>query len=189
MQYSYLAIFVSLMLGIIGVPVPDELLLLYLGYDCRRGHLLLELGIPVAAAATICGITVSFTLGRWIGPLLVHRFGKYLRINQNQYDRARRSFDKIGHWALVLGFYIPGMRHMTALVAGAARLPWPRFMIFAYAGAMIWSAGFIVAGYFLGAKVPTVAAWVRPYLRLMATVVIVALLGAAAVYLLRKKPA
>lgn len=187
MQYGYVAIFVLLMLGIIGVPVPDELLLMYLGYDARRGRLSLEMGIPVAAAATICGITVSFLIGRWVGPPVMKRLHKYLRINQRHADRAARWMAKIGHWALVIGFFVPGMRHVTAVAAGAARLDWTRFAIFAYGGAVIWSAGFILAGYFLGQEAPAFVRWLHPYLRAIEIVILGAIVGAAIWYFMPRR--
>ncbi len=185
MHYGYLLIFVLLMLGIVGVPVPDELLLMYLGFDCRRGRLLLPVGIPVATAATICGITVSFLIGRWLGPLVIHRFGRYLGIGQGQVERAGRWFSRVGQWALVIGFFIPGMRHVTALAAGGAKMDWRRFALFAYGGAAIWATGFILTGYFLGSDVPAITARLHPFIRgielailgAIALVVLVRLLG------------
>lgn len=177
MKYSYLAIFGSLMLGIIGVPVPDELLLLYLGYDCSQKILRLEFCIPVATAAIIVGITVSFVIGRWVGMAFIHRFGKYLRIRKKSVEQAHGLYQKVGHWALVIGFFIPGMRHITAVIAGAAQMTWKRFAIFAYGGATFWAGGFIIGGYFAGAQVPTIVAAAKPYLHNIEIVVFAIIAG------------
>jgi membrane protein DedA with SNARE-associated domain len=59
-------------------------------------------------------------------------------------------FDRYGTWTLLVGYYIPGVRHVTAVVAGTSGLSPAHFSIFAYTGAVIWSATFIAVGYFFG---------------------------------------
>src|ERR1039458_7540610 len=79
-QYGYLAIFSLLMLGIVGLPVPDETLLTFVGYLVYRGHLSLAPAYCTALAGSLCGITLSYTLGRIFGLPLIHRYGRYVRI-------------------------------------------------------------------------------------------------------------
>jgi len=56
----------------------------------------------------------------------------------------------MGRWALTFGYFIPGVRHLTAYVAGATEVELPAFAFFAYVGAFIWSLTFISAGYLVG---------------------------------------
>lgn len=56
----------------------------------------------------------------------------------------------MGKWSLVFGYFLPDIRHLTALAAGASKLRFPPFMLLAYTGAFIWSMTFILLGYFLG---------------------------------------
>jgi membrane protein DedA with SNARE-associated domain len=56
----------------------------------------------------------------------------------------------VGKWLLVIGYFIPGVRHFSAMVAGSSKLSYPEFAPFAYAGALLWSSTFVSAGYFLG---------------------------------------
>ena len=56
----------------------------------------------------------------------------------------------IGRWSLVCGYYIAGVRHVTAMVAGASGLEYPIFAVFAYCGATTWVLTFLSLGYFLG---------------------------------------
>jgi undecaprenyl-diphosphatase len=50
----------------------------------------------------------------------------------------------------LIGYFIPGVRHLTGYVAGASELSFPNFALFAYLGAFCWAAVFITLGYFLG---------------------------------------
>lgn len=51
---------------------------------------------------------------------------------------------------LIIGYFIPGVRHLTAYLAGISRIDFQKFMIFAYSGALLWSITFISLGYELG---------------------------------------
>jgi len=55
-----------------------------------------------------------------------------------------------GKWGLVLGYFIPGVRHLTAIVAGASGLKYKTFSAFAYAGAFLWTFTFVMLGYVSG---------------------------------------
>lgn len=149
-QYSYLGIFSLLTLGIVGLPVPDEFLLTYVGFLVFRRRLEL---VPAALAAflgSVCGISLSYWLGRTLGIYLVQRFGAAVGLGPAQVRRVHDWFERAGGWSLTFGYYIPGVRHLTAYVAGTAEYELPQFAAFAYAGAAIWSASFLALGYWLG---------------------------------------
>lgn len=149
-RYGYAALFSLLMLGVVGVPVPDELLLLFAGYNARQGNLHLALTLLFGAAGSMCGITLSFLIGRYVGVAVIHRFGRFLHLTEPRMARTHDWFERWGKWTLVFGYFVPGFRHLTAIVAGTGKLPWRHFAPFAYSGAMLWSASFIVTGYLLG---------------------------------------
>src|SRR4249919_2712597 len=99
-QYGHLAIFSLLVLGIVGLPVPDETLLTFTGYLVYQGHLSLPLAFFSGFAGSVCGITISYGLGRTFGLALIHRYGRYVRINAEHVDKAHAFFRRAGHWSL-----------------------------------------------------------------------------------------
>jgi membrane protein DedA with SNARE-associated domain len=151
-EFGYLAIFSLLVLGIVGLPVPDETLLTFTGYLVFRGTLSLPIALLSAFAGSICGITLSYVLGRTFGLTLIHRYGKYLRITQGHVEKAHAWFRRAGHWSLTFGYFIPGVRHFTAYAAGMSELEYPPFAFFAYGGAALWVSTFIGLGYLLGER-------------------------------------
>jgi membrane protein DedA with SNARE-associated domain len=163
-QYGYLAIFSLLVLGIVGLPVPDETLLTFAGYLVFRGHLSLPLAFLSAFAGSACGITLSYTLGRTFGLTLIHRYGRYLRITDDHVEKAHAWFRRAGHWSLTIGYFVPGVRHLTAYAAGMSALEYRVFALFAYSGAAIWAATFIGLGYLLGERWKAVQANIHHYL-------------------------
>jgi len=106
----------------------------------------------VALLGSMCGITVSYGLGRSLGLYVIHHYGRLFRITQADLDKVHVWFDRFGTWMLLVGYFIPGVRHLTAVVAGTSKLQYSHFAIFAYSGALIWSLTFIALGYVLGEK-------------------------------------
>jgi len=173
-QYGYFAIFVLLMLGIVGLPVPDETLLTFSGYLAYKGNLSLPLLFLTAWAGSACGITISFFLGRTFGLGLIHRYGKYFRIKEEHIEKAHGWFSRVGHWALTFGYFIPGVRHVTAFAAGISEVTYPQFALFAYSGGFLWVLAFLSLGYFLGERWQAVEGEIHRY------AVIATILGAIA---------
>jgi membrane protein DedA with SNARE-associated domain len=149
-QYGYLAIFLLLVFGIVGLPVPDETLLTFTGYLIFKGHLSLPLAFATAFAGSASGMTISYTLGRTFGLALVHRYGKYVRITEAHILKAHAWFERVGHWGLTFGYFIPGVRHFTAYAAGMSEVSPRHFALYAYSGGLVWVSTFIGLGYFLG---------------------------------------
>ena len=149
-QYGDVGIFFLLVLGIVAFPIPDETVLTYAGYLVFKERLPLVPTMVSALLGSVCGITLSYVLGRTVGFYLIRKYGYLVRITEEKINRAHRWYEHSGRWSLLFGYYIPGIRHLTAFVAGASKLEFPIFAIFAYIGGLIWSIGFIAVGYFLG---------------------------------------
>jgi len=163
-HYGYFPIFFLLMFGIVGLPVPDEWLLTFTGYFVYAGQLHLPLAFATALAGSISGITISYWLGRTFGISLIHRYGKYLRIKEDHLHKAHDWFERVGHWGLTFGYFVPGVRHFTAYAAGMSEVPPHEFAAYAYGGALLWVGTFISLGYFLGERWEAVEREVHHYM-------------------------
>jgi membrane protein DedA with SNARE-associated domain len=151
-QYGSVSLFFLMMLGIVGLPVPDETLLVFSGYLIFKGTLEPVFTFSMAFLGSVSGITLSYFLGRVYGLKLVHKYGRYFHLTEERYQKVHNWFEKIGRWSLFFGYYIAGVRHFTAMVAGASDLEYPRFAAFAYCGAFTWVLSFLSLGYFVGDK-------------------------------------
>jgi len=163
-EYGYAAIFVLLIFGIVGLPVPDETLLTFSGYLIYRGNFSLPLAFASAAVGSASGMTISYLLGRVFGMKVLHRYGKYMHITPERVARAHSWFERIGHWALTFGYFIPGVRHLTAYAAGMSELEPHQFALFAYPGTILWVSAFLSLGYFLGERWEAVEKNLHQYL-------------------------
>ena len=182
-HYGYAAIFVLLVLGIVGLPVPDETLLTFTGYLVFRGQLKLVPAFLSALLGSGCGITISYLLGRIFGAPLIHRYGRYIHLTEERIAYAHNWFERMGRWTLTVGYFIPGVRHFTAYAAGMSDLEPHVFAVFAYSGALIWVSTFITLGYVLGERWSATSERIHKYL-LIACGIAVAI---ALLYLLYRK--
>jgi membrane protein DedA with SNARE-associated domain len=137
------------MLGIVGLPVPDETLLAFAGYLAYRGDLRIVPTFAAAFLGSVSGISISYLLRPRYRYRLVHRFGRFVHLTQDHLDRVHAWFARLGRWTLPIGYFIPGVRHLTAYVAGASSLEYQIFAGFAYPGAFIWVGTFVILGYYL----------------------------------------
>ena len=146
-RYGYGAIFVLLLLGIVGLPVPDETLLLLVGYLSFTGDLRLEPALVSAFLGSACGVSVSYALGRLVGIHAVDKLATRLHIPPAHLALTYQWVARWGKYVLLVAYFIPGVRHLAALVMGASLLPPLVFARFAYTGALVWTGTFIGLGY------------------------------------------
>lgn len=151
-EYGYAALFGLFFLGIIGMPLPEETLLVFSGFLVSTGQLAYWPTFLVCFLGSITAMTAAYWIGRKLGHAFLDRYGKRFGMGYTVYKRTEEWFNRVGKWALPLGYFIPGVRQFTAYFAGITKLPFVTFMIFTYAGGLFWSFLFVTIGWQLGAR-------------------------------------
>lgn len=149
-SYGSFALFGLLALGIIALPVPEETLMVIAGILMSKGTLEIHPTIAAALGGSIFGITVSYLLGKSVGYYFLHKYGSWFGITEERIKSAHDWFERYGKWTLLIGYFIPGVRHLTGISAGASSLEFKYFSLFAYTGAVFWVSTFLSIGYFFG---------------------------------------
>ena len=139
-------------LGILGLPIPGETLMAFTGFLAYKGHLSFSHAVMVAFAGTICGVSVGYLLGRSLGHPVLEKYSARLRMNPEHLHKAEEWYSKYGKFALFIGYFIPGVRHLTAIFAGIAVMPYRVFALYTFAGGFLWTVTFVTMGYYLGEK-------------------------------------
>lgn len=149
-EYGSFVLFVLLLLGIFALPIPDETLMIFAGVLIDDGKLNMLPTLLAAYAGSICGISLSYLLGRTVGHYFIHTYGSWIGITLERLAKAELWFQKYGKWTLIFGYFIPGIRHFTGLATGMANVPYRDFALFAYTGAILWATVFLSIGFFFG---------------------------------------
>ncbi|RFB15321.1 DedA family protein [Bacillus sp. HNG] len=184
-HYGYFGLIIVLAAGIIGLPLPDEILLTYVGYTVYQGKMSYSLSLVSASIGSIIGITISYFLGIKLGIPFLRKFGPKLHLTEKRIQTTSKLFNKFGPYLLFIGYFIPGVRHITAYLAGLNYLNFKRFAIFAYSGAIFWGFTFITLGHELGKNWMKVEMMMNHYIIYVIGFAIIIVLGA--VYLNRRK--
>ncbi|SUA04132.1 membrane protein [Mycolicibacterium fortuitum] len=101
--------------------------------------------IPVAA---ILGGQAGYLIGRFIG---VEMFKPDARVLKQKYlDEAHAFFEQRGPFAIVIARFVPIVRTLAPIVAGAAKMRYSVFTTFNVLGAIVWGVGLVLLGYWLG---------------------------------------
>lgn len=101
--------------------------------------------IPIAA---ILGGQVGYWIGRNVGTAMFKPDARFLK--QKYLDEAHLFFEQRGPFAIVIARFVPIVRTLAPLTAGAARMSYPVFALFNIIGAIVWGVGLVLLGYWLG---------------------------------------
>jgi membrane protein DedA with SNARE-associated domain len=174
-QYGYAALFGCMMFGIVGLPIPDETLLMFAGYLVSRNSLQLQYVILSGFLGSIAGISLSYEIGRRYGLTVLLKFHTPF-FSEEKLKVVRDWYQRIGKWLLIVGYFIPGIRHLTAFTAGMSGLRYRSFGMFAYSGALIWALTFVFLGKLVGEQWQTVSDKIQSNLLLASGIGIVVLI-------------
>ncbi|MGB9378708.1 MAG: DedA family protein [Mycobacteriales bacterium] len=138
----------------VGFVLPGETAAVLGGVDASRGHVRLWLMIVIVVFAAIVGDSVGYEVGRTFGSriLRVRIFNRH----RKRLDDAQSFLRRRGGWAVFLGRFVAFFRAVMPALAGTAKMPYPKFLLFNAAGGITWGVGFVLLGYLAGNSYKTV---------------------------------
>jgi membrane protein DedA with SNARE-associated domain len=147
---GYLAIFAVVVLGNVGLPVPEETILALGGYLCSQGKLRIPLLLAVGVISAIAGDNLGYWVGRRYGPGALTRYGAWLLGGHQRVERARAFVGQRGAAGVFLARFIPGMRFAAGPLAGALGMPFTKFAVPNALGAAAYVPLVVGVGYAVG---------------------------------------
>jgi len=154
--HAYGLVVVAAVIGLegIGLPFPGETVLILASIFAGTKHdLNIVSVILTATAAAIVGQMIGYVIGREFGYWLLLRYGPYLRITESRIKLGEYLFLRHGSKIIIIARFVPFLRALAGILAGANRMPWRQFMLANVAGAVIWASFFGFAAYMLGRQV------------------------------------
>lgn len=148
-------------------PIPSELVLPFAGFLASEGRLSFVGVIVSATLGVLVGATIIYGIGMAIGErrarLLFQRYGRYLLVSAEDFDRASRVFNRYGKIMVLVAHLFPGLRSFISLPAGINRMNIGAFLVFTAIGAGIWNTVLAFAGLLLAQNWDRVLAFVDRY--------------------------
>lgn len=151
--YGYPAVFAAAFLEVIFPPIPSEVIFPLVGYTVQNRGLGLENAISMAtvgALGSTAGAVLIYFISGKVGRAAIARFGKRVRIGEQDIEKAENWFEKYGPIAVFTGRMMPGVREIISIPAGIARMNFAKFVGYTFAGSVLWCIVLTLAGYYLG---------------------------------------
>ncbi|OAI40566.1 hypothetical protein AYO38_05690 [bacterium SCGC AG-212-C10] len=167
---------------LIGFFLPGDSLLITAGLVAQRGHLNIWILIPLLIVAAIAGDATGFQIGKQMGPKLFRRDDSRF-FKKHHLLRAQEFYEKHGGKTIVLARFLALVRTFAPTVAGAAKMPYPKFALYNVFGGVLWVVSMLLTGYWVGSKVPNLEVF---FLGLLAVVVGVSV-APGAIHLYRER--
>jgi membrane-associated protein len=139
----------------VGFFLPGDSLLVTAGIFSSAGVIPLRWLLAPVMLCAILGDQIGYWIGRAAGPALYRREDSLL-FRRSHLQRAREFYEKYGGRAVIFARFVPIIRTFCPPVAGAAHMPYPRYLLFDFFGGVFWVGAMILGGYFLGRSVPNI---------------------------------
>jgi len=171
----------------VGFFLPGDSLLIAAGIFAAAGHVRLAWLVTLGPVCAIAGDQLGYWIGRRAGAALYKR--EDTRFFKKRYlEQAHNFYEKYGSLTIILARFVPIVRTFCPPVAGAARMTYLRYLAFDIVGGIVWVAGIVLTGFFLGSLVPNIG---RQIHWVIAVVILLSFLPSLIPFLRRrgKKPA
>jgi membrane protein DedA with SNARE-associated domain len=162
-HWSYVIIFLAAALecaAFVGLLVPGESLMLATGFFAQQGLLELDAVIVVGTLGAIVGDNIGYQLGCRLGRGWLLRHGARFGLKPERLDKAEAFFARHGANAVFFGRFVGFARALVPFVAGASRMRYRQFIVYNAIGAVLWTLGCVLLGYFLGASWQVAERWI-----------------------------
>ncbi len=132
-----------------GFFLPGDSLLVVAGLFAAKGDLNVFILLSTLFVAAVVGDAVGYYTGSKMGPRLFKR-PKSLVFKPSHLQKANEFYEKYGGKTIIIARFVPIIRTFAPIVAGAAQMPYRRFLMFNVVGGFLWVFSMILGGYFLG---------------------------------------
>lgn len=152
-HFTYLGLFLALVLCGLGLPMPEDIALLAGGFLVHRGIIQFPATVMVSFVGVIGGDCSLFFLGRRFGTGLVSHLSLLYPNYRRSFLRMREFMDRHGHRAIFYGRFLAGLRAVIYLCAGSLGVPTGRFILYDLMGAAISVPIVVSIGFLFGNEI------------------------------------
>ncbi|MBW2735253.1 MAG: DedA family protein [Deltaproteobacteria bacterium] len=164
-SYAYICVFGVLLLCGLGLPMPEDIVLVtggYMVYLADKQHLgapTLTLMLIVGLVGVLSGDITLFFAGRKLGPRVTRVWPFRLMITPRRMQRVQYFFDRYGATTAFFARFAAGLRAPTYLLAGTAGMRFRTFILADGSAALLSVPAWILLAWHFGAEIDRVKNW------------------------------
>ncbi|RMF65629.1 MAG: DedA family protein [Cyanobacteria bacterium J069] len=153
-EYGYWVVFLGIMLENTGIPLPGETITLVGGFLAGSDELNYWLVLACATAGAVLGDNFGYWIGHFGGWPLLTRVGRLFRIEEARLLELRQQFSDNAAKAVIFGRFLALLRIFAGPLAGIAQMPYPKFLLCNFIGALSWASVMVTLSFFVGRLIP-----------------------------------
>lgn len=158
LTYGYPVLGLMLLLGAIGLPLPDGLATVVAGSLAAQGRMQWPWAATIVVTASVVGDLIGYGVGRMLGGAALERHGRWLGYTAGRRARVETLFDRWGSLTVLLTrTLVSYLSSVVSLLAGVSRYRLTEFMVLAMVGRVMWTAAYLGLGYAIGADLEAAA--------------------------------
>jgi membrane protein DedA with SNARE-associated domain len=131
-------------------PVPSELVIPPAGYLAYQGKMNMAVVILCGTVGSLIGAYANYYVSHYLGRPLILKYGKYVLIPPDKFERVERFFLRHGEISTFIGRLLPVIRHLISIPAGVAGMNHLKFSLYTLLGAGLWCTILAYIGYAIG---------------------------------------
>ncbi len=147
-SFGYIAIFVLMMLEGISLPVPSEVIMPLAGYFSATGLLFLPFAIIAGSIGNLFGILIDYYIAYYLGKDIIYNNIEKIHIKRTTLNAFDRWFERNGNIVVFTTRMVPVIRTIVSFPAGFARMDIKKFILYSFAGSLIWDIILALFGYY-----------------------------------------
>jgi membrane protein DedA with SNARE-associated domain len=147
---GYPGIFLLMAMESSVIPVPSELVMPPAGYLAFQGKMNMGIAILCGTVGSLVGAYINYYVSHYLGRPLILKYGKYVLIPPDKFERVEHFFLKHGEISTFIGRLLPVIRHLISIPAGLAGMNHLKFSLYTLLGAGIWCTVLTLIGYAIG---------------------------------------
>ena len=171
-HFTYLGLFAVLMLCGMGMPIPEDVVLLTGGYLVHRGITRYPITLAVSLFGVVAGDNSLFFMGRHFGSGLVRYFSLGRPGRKSQIERIEGFMQRHGHRAIFYARFLAGLRALVYLSAGSFGVRPTVFLLYDLLGALISVPIVVTLGYVFGKQLELLVKYLGGFERLIMIVAV-----------------
>jgi membrane protein DedA with SNARE-associated domain len=181
LNYGYPALGLTLLLGSIGLPVPDGLAMTVAGALAMGGRMNIVWAGAIALVASVIGDIVGYGIGNLLDGEVLERRGRWLGLTVLRRIRVEGLFERWGGLTVfVTRTFASYLSSVANLLAGLSRYPFGKYLALTVAGRVVWTSAYLALGYAVGTDIEAASGFLTNLSALLLCAVVVLALGSVA---------
>src|SRR5512144_2207536 len=132
---GYPGIFLLMAMESSVIPIPSELVMPPAGYLAQQGQMNMAVAILCGTLGSLVGAYANYFASHYLGRPLVLKYGRYVLIPPDKFQRVERFFLRHGEISTFIGRLLPVVRHLISIPAGLSGMNHLKFSFYTLAGA------------------------------------------------------